>query len=143
MKTSLWTLLLAGVLFVAPPLPAQEAAAVNDDIYGSQLMTVEERAAHRRQLQALKTEEERQRFRTEHHERMKARAAERGVTLADEPGQGPGRGAGMGQGDPRGPGDGKGVRRGPYGGPAPGQGQGEGKGQGKGQGQGKGGGKGR
>jgi hypothetical protein len=63
-------------------------------IYGSQMMTEQERLEHRNRLRSAKTLEERERIRTEHHEQMVERARERGVTLPDEP---PMRG-GMGQG---------------------------------------------
>ena len=70
----------------------------DQDIYGSQLMTAQERDAHRNKMRAAKTEQERERIRAEHHEQMKVRAKERGVTLPDEPpaGRGPGMGPGGG-----------------------------------------------
>lgn len=66
-----------------------------EQIYGSQLMTEQERAEHRDKLRAAKTAEERERIRNEHHEQMNVRAQERGVTLPDDP---PLRGGGMGPG---------------------------------------------
>jgi hypothetical protein len=99
---------------------AQERVQKQEQIYGSQLMTQQERSEYRAKMRTAKTAEEREQIRKEHHERMKERAAERGVTLTDEPrargrgmgpcgGQmGPG-GAGMG---PRGAGMGHGGRRG-------------------------------
>ena len=74
-----------------------------DQIYGSQLMTQEERNAYRNQMRAAKTAQEREQLRKEHHERMKVRAKEKGVTLPDEPpargkGMSPGGGGGMGPG---------------------------------------------
>jgi hypothetical protein len=76
-----------------------------DRIYGSQLMTNEERLEYRNRMRAAKTIEERAQIRNEHHERMKIRAREQGVTLPDEPpypggGMGPGPG-GMGPGGGR------------------------------------------
>ena len=76
----------------------------DQNIYGSQLMTQQERDAHRKKMRSAKTYEEQQRIRNEHHEQMKVRAKERGVTLPDEPpagrgpGMGPGPGGGMGPG---------------------------------------------
>lgn len=67
----------------------------NEQIYGSQLMTQQERNEHRDRMRTAKTAEEREQVRNEHHERMKARAQERGVSLPDNP---PARGAGMGPG---------------------------------------------
>jgi hypothetical protein len=74
---------------------AQNAA----QIYGSQLMTRQERIEYRNQMRALKTQEERNAFRLEHHNRMQERAKERGLTLPDAPpAQGGGKGRGMGPG---------------------------------------------
>jgi hypothetical protein len=90
----------------------QDAAPV----YGSQLMSPEERRQHRDRMRSAKTAEEREQIRREHHAQMQARAKERGVTLPDEPPMmGGGRGMGMGQGM------GHGMGRGPMGG-SPGSG---------------------
>ena len=89
--------------------PATEKKARAAPIYGSQLMTPEERAEHRAKMRAAKTREEREKIRAEHHQAMQERAKERGVTLPDSPpmhqrrGMGPGMGPGPG-GDPKGPG---------------------------------------
>lgn len=56
-----------------------------DQIYGSQLMTSAERSAYRKKMRSLKTNQEREAFRTQHHEEMQKRAAARGVTLPDVP----------------------------------------------------------
>ena len=94
--------LLAGPAPAADPAPAQ--AQAEEQIYGSQLMTPQERAEHRTKMRAAKTVEEREKIRKEHHDRMVQRAKERGVTLPAEPpmgggGMGPGPGAGgMGPG---------------------------------------------
>jgi hypothetical protein len=66
-----------------------------EQIYGSQLMTQQERVEYRARMRAAKTAEEREQVRLEHHERMKERAKQRGVTLPDAP---PARGGGMGPG---------------------------------------------
>ena len=76
-----------------------------EQIYGSQLMTPEERAEHRDKMQSCKTPEEMEAYRLEHHKKMQERAKEKGVTLPDEPpaagmGMGPG-GGGMGPGGGR------------------------------------------
>lgn len=63
-----------------------------DRIYGSQLMTKQERKEFRNRMRSAKTAEEREQIRAEHHERMMVRAKERGVTLPDDP---PARGSGM------------------------------------------------
>jgi hypothetical protein len=75
------------------------------DVYGSQLMTTEERNEYRAKMRAAKTAQEREQIRKEHHERMKMRAKEKGVTIPDQP---PERGMGMGPRDGMGPGGGMG-----------------------------------
>ena len=96
-------ILALGLLTGAGPAAAQS----DEPIYGSQLMTDEERQQHRDRMRSAESASERERIRRENHERMKARAAERGVTLPDDvpaqgmgggPGPGPGRGMGPGQG---------------------------------------------
>ncbi len=90
---------LAAAAFVVLAGPVQAADPVRDqDIYGYQLMTPEERAAHRTKLRSAKTYEERERIRKEHHTAMQIRAKEKGMTLPDEPpaGRGPGSGPGGG-----------------------------------------------
>jgi len=87
-----------------------------EQIYGSQLMAPHERTEYRERMRAARTAEEREQIRMEHHERMKERAKERGVTLPDEPPEtgmgrgmspGGGMGGGMGGGGGMGPGGGK------------------------------------
>lgn len=78
---------------VPPPGPGQQQE--QQDIYGWQLMTPEERTEHRAKMRAAKTDAEREKIRKEHHDKMKARAKERGATLPEEPrprgdGAGPG-----------------------------------------------------
>jgi hypothetical protein len=68
-------------------------------VFGYQLMTNEERMEMRNKMRAAKTAEEREQIQTEHHERMKLRAKEQGVTLPDQPlMKGGGMGSGQGQG---------------------------------------------
>lgn len=82
-----------------------------DTIYGSQLMSDQERIEYRNRMRELRTAEERERFRLEHHERMQARAQERGLQLPPDPpsqrgrAMQPGAASGMGSGPgPAGPG---------------------------------------
>jgi Tfp pilus assembly protein PilE len=88
---SLAAVALAGGLMAASPTVAQaqtqtqKPAQTQERIYGSQLMTEQERREYRDKLQAAKTVEERQKIRAAHHKAMLARAKERGVTLPDEP----------------------------------------------------------
>jgi hypothetical protein len=81
----------------------------DQDIYGSQLMTAQERDQYRQRMLAAKTEQEREQIRLEHHQKMTARAKERGITLPAQPpaggaagGMGPGSGPGFGAGGGRG-----------------------------------------
>ena len=71
-----------------------------EQVYGSQLMTQEERMQHRAQMRSAATEAEREQIRSEHHERMVTRAKERGVSIPDEM---PPRGYKMGTGKGMGP----------------------------------------
>lgn len=103
MKRTLLMAILAGMVGLTA---AQIGAA--QTMYGSQLMTEQERIEHRAKMRSLQTEEERQAYRQEHHKRMQERATEMGVTLPDEP---PARGRGMG---PQGGGMGQGKGQGGY-----------------------------
>ena len=85
--------LSAGNALAADQERVQESVQKQEQIYGSQLMTRQERAEYRAKMHTAKTAEEREQIRKEHHERMKERAAERGVTLTEEA---PDRGRGMG-----------------------------------------------
>lgn len=102
MKPFVFTLLFVAAIPTAAVL-AQDASrtqretATQERIYGSQLMTQQERNEYRARMRAAKTAEERERIRAEHHAAMQARAKERGVTLPEEPpargrGTAPGRG---------------------------------------------------
>ena len=103
----------AGVSQSAEQQPAPPAAKKAPEIYGSQLMTQQERNEYSARMRAAKTAEERETLRAEHHNAMQARAKERGVTLPEQPpaGAGPGKGTGMGPGAGMGPGGGMGPRR--------------------------------
>ena len=74
-----------------------------EPIYGSELMTEKERNEYRERMRSAKTQQEREKIRSEHHDRMLARAKERGVTIPDQP---PAKGAGNGPGGGMGPGAG-------------------------------------
>lgn len=98
MQTSIKTFLLAGVIAML----AQSATTfAKDQVYGWELMTEQERAEHRTKMQSLKTKEERERYRIEHHKKMQERARQQGKTLPDMPqsqGKGMGHGGGKGGG---------------------------------------------
>jgi Na+-translocating ferredoxin:NAD+ oxidoreductase RnfG subunit len=134
-KKMIVTMIAGAVVMSASPLWAatqdmtkqkiQTQTKDQERIYGSQLMTEQERNEYRERMRSTKTEQEREKIRAEHHERMVARAKERGVMIPDEP---PVKGGGMGAGRGMGPGAG---------------GKGYGGGTGAGAGAGKGGGSGR
>jgi hypothetical protein len=84
------------------------AADQDEQIYGSQLMTQQERTEYHSKMRTANTTREREHVRTEHHEQMQERARQRGATLPDEP---PGRESGRGIG-PSGSGMGSGGGRG-------------------------------
>jgi uncharacterized membrane protein YhiD involved in acid resistance len=56
-----------------------------DRIYGSQLMTQEERLEYRNKMRNLKTQQEREAFQLEHHKQLQERAKEKGITLPEQP----------------------------------------------------------
>lgn len=109
-------LVAAALTLAAGGALAQSGNADDAPIFGSQLMTEQERVEHRQRMRNAASDEERQQIRAEHHERMQQRAQERGVELPASPPADRGMGAGTGQGK--------------------GQGKGMGKGKGKGMGQG-------
>lgn len=123
-KTVGLSALLAAVLFSAGA--AQAADATQEPIFGSQLMTEQEHTVYRARMWAAENEAARAAIRAEHHEQMRARAQERGLTLPETP---PPRGAGMGPGPGAGPGMGPGQGMGPGRGMGPGQGMGRGRAQ--------------
>lgn len=88
-------------------------AADQQTIYGSQLMTEQEREEHRNRMRNATSAEEREQIRKEHHKRMLERARAKGIDLPEEPpairgGKGMGMGKGMGGGKNQGSGMGMG-----------------------------------
>lgn len=106
-KRIVWALLAAmPVVALAqaermPPAREQTEEQAQTPIYGYQLMTEAERAEYRTKMRALKTQEERDAFRMEHHKLMQERAKEKGVMLPDTPPR-----PGMGQARQSAPGSG-------------------------------------
>jgi hypothetical protein len=90
--------LLLGLMLAAGP-----SLAAEEQIFGSQLMTPQERMEYQNKMRAAKTQAERDKLRQEHHDAMQARAKAQGKTLPAEP---PARGGGMGPGAGMGPGGG-------------------------------------
>lgn len=101
MKTiRLLTTLFAMIVLL---LPLQSSFS-EEEIYGVNMMTEQERIQHRETMRSFKTNEERERYRIEHHKKMQERAKERGLTIPDMPrnrmrdGSGMGSGSGAGKG---------------------------------------------
>ena len=103
----------SALMSVGVDVLAQDQVQAQVQIFGSQLMTATERTEYQSKMRALKTDKERDAFRLDHHDKMKVRAAEKGVTLPNSPpavgtgpkassgmGAGPGSGMGAGQGSP-------------------------------------------
>ncbi len=80
-----------------------------DKVYGSQLMTEQERKEYQNRMRSAKSAQEQEQIRAEHHKRMQVRAKERGVSIPDDP---PAKGGGMmSPGGGMGPGGGGGGGR--------------------------------
>jgi hypothetical protein len=111
---SLLTLAVTLLAFAVPTLAAdppqvQLQQQEVEQVYGSQLMTPEERAQHRERMRNAENEAEREKIRSEHHEQMRIRAEQQGVILPEEvPAYAPGRGKGPGPGGGMGSGQGGG-----------------------------------
>ena len=83
----------------------QQTKQKQEQVFGWELMTPEERIEHRNKMRSFQSEKEREKYRLEHHKEMKERAREKGVTLPDMPTTSQGRGMGPG-GKGMGPGGG-------------------------------------
>lgn len=102
---------------MSPPMSQGQAAQQDQMMFGSQLMTPDERTQYRNKMRSAKTAQEREQIRANHHQQMLERAKERGVTLPDTPPpRGSGMGGGMGPGGGMKPGGGMGGGMGPGGG---------------------------
>lgn len=80
---------------------AQAQDKNQEQIYGSQLMTQQERDEYQTRMHSAKSKEEQEQIRKVHHELMQARAKERGMSLPDMMPMhkdGMGSGGGMGSG---------------------------------------------
>jgi hypothetical protein len=114
-------LLGAVCLFGINALAAQDKAQTmktlpqQEQVYGWQLMSEQERYEHQEQMRKMKTAEEREAYRTQHHIRMQERARQQGVTLPDGRGSS---GKRMGSGGGYGKKGGGDKKAGPLSGPA-------------------------
>lgn len=97
-KPMLISTLLSALLFGMSAGFAADPAVQNQaqtQIYGSQLMTPQERTEYQAKMRAANSPEAKEQIRAQHHQEMQVRAKQQGVTLPDEP---PARGAGGGMG---------------------------------------------
>ena len=99
---------IVAVLFLSAGLVS---AADQEQIYGSQLMTKQERFEYHEKMSNAKSNEERERIRNEHHEQMSKRAKAQGKKLPDMPPSGGGYMGGDGMGGGMGGGGGGGGGR--------------------------------
>ena len=84
-KTAAVIVLVSATAWSSVGVHAQDQTQTQTQVYGNQLMTDAERTAYQTKMRTLKTTAERDAFRLEHHDQMKARAAEKGLTLPDAP----------------------------------------------------------
>ena len=84
-KTAAVIVLVSATAWSSVCVHAQDQTQTPTQVYGHQLMTDAERTAYQTKMRALKTTAEKDAFRLDHHDQMKARAAEKGVTLPDAP----------------------------------------------------------
>lgn len=82
MNTYIKSLLFIFTLSIT--LPAASVFA-EDQVYGWQLMSEQERLEHRTKMQNMETKEERKQYLSEHHKKMEKRAKTQGQTLPDMP----------------------------------------------------------
>ncbi len=80
--TGAWVLMV-GYTLATDQDRAQDREQIR--IYGSQLMTGQERSEYRSRMHAAKTPEEREHILVEHHERMRLRARTKGIMLPEVP----------------------------------------------------------
>ncbi len=79
------TLILSSKLaLAADSVMPQESTQEQQQVYGKQLMTEQERSEQRSKMRSATTAEEREQIRKENQQRMKQRAKEQGVTLINK-----------------------------------------------------------
>jgi len=112
MKMTTMLKVFASMMVLLLPMQVSYSA---EEAYGWSIMSEQERIQHRETMRNLKTQEEQERYRMEHHNKMQERAKAKGVTLPDSPrdrmmdkmqdrtgsGSGSGMGGGMGGGKGR------------------------------------------
>jgi hypothetical protein len=81
LRDMIFVTVLAALLLVGAASRAHAEEPAREYIYGAELMTSAERQRYRRELAGAKSEDAQKQLRVRQHERMQARARERGVTL--------------------------------------------------------------
>ena len=112
MKTTTMLKVFSSMIVLLLPMQVSYSA---EEAYGWSIMSEQERIQYRETMRNLKTQEEQERYRTEHHNKMQERAKAKGVTLPDSPRDGmmdqmrdrSGTGAGSGMGGGMGGGKGR------------------------------------
>jgi hypothetical protein len=84
-KTAAVIVIVSATAWSSVGVHAQDQTQTQTQVYGHQLMTDAERTAYQTKMRTLKTTTERDAFRLDHHDQMKARAAEKGLFLPDAP----------------------------------------------------------
>ena len=112
--TKLWsTVTVIFVLLILLILMITTQKSISEEsVYGWNMMTEQERIDHREILRNLKTTEERERYRIEHHNKMQQRANEMGMTVPDMPRHRMREDSGMGSGSGYRSGSGAGAGKG-------------------------------
>ncbi len=65
--------------------PAPQKKQVRQQVYGSQMMTPQERIEYRNKMRAAKSPDEQQQICEDHHAQMQDRARAKGMTLPEPP----------------------------------------------------------
>ncbi len=91
-KKILWVTISSSLLFIVISLsfgneltPNGQGVQALTPIYGSELMTTQERIEHRQRVHDAKTREERHQIQAEHQRLMQERAKKRNIELKDIP----------------------------------------------------------
>ena len=87
MKRRLFIMLMGGAALggISTLVQAASREVDKEHIFGSELMTEEERNEYRERLRTAKTEQEREQIRSEHRNKMQECARDRGVTMKEKP----------------------------------------------------------
>ena len=89
----IWLLCLVGILMLGTgladakePTQSRDSLQKQEQVYGWQLMSEQERHEYQQRMREMKTSEQRETYRNQHHQRMQERAQQKGLALPDSPG---------------------------------------------------------